>query len=182
MNKQNHAIILRFARKIHRYLGIFLFLFFFIVAITGLLLGWKNNSNGTILPKTQKGITNNAHHFLSIAELSKIALTKIQKLKPNQIWELDRIDVRTEKGLVKFTFKDSFWEIQLDASNGNMLQTAYRYSDIFEKIHDGSIIDMFFGIKNSIFKLLYCTIMGVSLFGFTITGFWLWFGPKLMRK
>ena len=31
--------ILRIARKIHRTMGAFLFLFFFIVAITGLMLG-----------------------------------------------------------------------------------------------------------------------------------------------
>ena len=46
--------ILRIARKIHRTMGAFLFLFFFIVAITGLILGWKKNSNGWILQQHQK--------------------------------------------------------------------------------------------------------------------------------
>jgi uncharacterized iron-regulated membrane protein len=31
-------------------------------------------------------------------------------------------------------------------------------------------------------KLIYNTIMGLALILFTVTGFWLWYGPKRMRR
>ena len=65
--------ILRIARKIHRTMGAFLFLFFFIVAITGLILGWKKNSNGWILPATAKGISTNLNTWKTTTELLKIS-------------------------------------------------------------------------------------------------------------
>jgi hypothetical protein len=56
-----------------------------------------------------------------------------------------------------------------------------RNSDLIEDIHDGSILDRLFetGEKS---MLGYTTIMGVSLFMLTLTGFWLWYGPKRLRK
>ncbi len=41
MPKKDFAKTLRIVRKIHRTTGVFLFIFFFIIGITGLLLGWK---------------------------------------------------------------------------------------------------------------------------------------------
>ena len=41
----------RWYRKIHKWIGSFLFIFFFFTAVTGLLLGWKKNSNGYLLAK-----------------------------------------------------------------------------------------------------------------------------------
>ncbi|MEL7423523.1 MAG: PepSY domain-containing protein, partial [Bacteroidota bacterium] len=69
---------------------------------------------------------------------------------------------------------------QLDLSNGKLLSFGKRRSDLLEQIHDGSIIDRRLGW--SFFKLLYTTISGLALFLFTVTGFWLWYGPKRMRK
>jgi succinate dehydrogenase/fumarate reductase cytochrome b subunit len=42
--RQNQAKLLRTFRKIHRTTGAFLFVFFFFVAVSGLLLGWKKHS------------------------------------------------------------------------------------------------------------------------------------------
>ncbi|MEO0002203.1 MAG: hypothetical protein RL766_2249, partial [Bacteroidota bacterium] len=39
--RQGQAKILRIFRKVHRLTGAFLFIFFFVVSVTGLLLGWK---------------------------------------------------------------------------------------------------------------------------------------------
>lgn len=39
--RQKQAKTLRIFRKVHRTTGALLFVFFFVVAITGLLLGWK---------------------------------------------------------------------------------------------------------------------------------------------
>ena len=105
------------------------------------------------------------------------------KFRPEiKSFELERIDARPDHGIVKFLFKDHFWEIQLDATTGENLQIAYRYSDLLESIHDGSILDTFFQTEQDILKVIYTSLVGLSLFTFCITGFWLYYGPKFMRK
>lgn len=42
--RKQQARILRIARRLHRTTGALLFVFFFIVACTGLLLGWKKHT------------------------------------------------------------------------------------------------------------------------------------------
>jgi hypothetical protein len=90
------------------------------------------------------------------------------------------IDVRKDKGMVKFVFNDHFWGIQLDGATGKLLQIERRNSDMIENIHDGSILDHYLGTTGEPIKVVYTTIMGLGLLIFTITGFWLWYGPKRM--
>lgn len=51
--------------------------------------------------------------------------------------DIDRIDVRPGKGMLKVRCKNS-WEVQIDANRGDVLQVAYRRSDLIESLHDGS--------------------------------------------
>lgn len=182
-NRKNQAKILRIFRKVHRTTGAFLFVFFFIVAATGFLLGIKKHSGGIILPETKKGISTELSNFLSLDSLQTNATLYITDyLKESKAIEIDRIDVRPDKGIIKFTFKSTFYEVQLDGATGTLLQIDLRRSDVVEKIHDGSIVDYYFGFESGVFKLIYTIIMSLALILFTITGFWLWYGPKKMRK
>ncbi len=45
----------------------------------------------------------------------------------------------------------------------------------------GTIVDNLVGFSGGTFKLAYTTIMGTALLIFTITGFWLWYGPKRFK-
>ena len=135
--RKNQAKILRIFRKVHRTTGAFLFVFFFIVAITGFLLGIKKHSGGMILPESKKGTSAELIDFLPLDSLQNNANRFITEyLKESNPSEIDRIDVRPEKGMVKFTFKSNFYEIQLDGVTGNLLQIELRRSDFIEKIHD----------------------------------------------
>ncbi len=180
--RKQQAKTLRIFRKIHRTTGALLFIFFFFVSVTGLILGWKKNSNGVILPKTQKGTTADLKEWLPLDSLHTIACyTLHDKVSSEYSLELDRIDVRKEKGSVKFVFVDHFYEVQLDGATGTVLSIGQRHSDFFEHVHDGSILDRYLGTGGYI-KLIYTNVMGIALLVFTITGFWLWYGPKRMRK
>jgi hypothetical protein len=79
-------------------------------------------------------------------------------------------------------FENHLWEVQLDGKTGELLQLDKRHSDFIENLHDGSVIDNLFGFSSKIFKVIYTTIMGLALILFTITGFWLWYGPKRMKR
>ena len=177
------AKVLRVFRKIHRVTGALLFVFFFIVAITGLLLGWKKHSAGLILADTQSGTSSDLKTWLPMDSLQSLAVQFLhQNVSPSLSDDIDRIDVRPGKGVVKFSFKNHYWGLQLDGSTGKLLQVEQRRSDFIEHIHDGSIIDNLLNTSAGLFKLFYTTVMGLALILFTVTGFWLWYGPKRMRK
>ncbi len=181
--RKQQASLIRLFRKLHRTTGAILFVFFFLTAITGLTLGWKKNSGGYILPESFQGSSADLKDWKSIESLHAIAC-RIAKdsISPEISMELERIDARPDKGMVKFVFIDGYWGIQLDGATGNLLQIERRRSDFIENIHDGSVLDHIFKTNTEILKLIYTTIMGLSLLLFTITGFWLWFGPKMMRR
>jgi uncharacterized iron-regulated membrane protein len=181
--RKRQAKLLRLFRKIHRLTGAFLFLFFMFVAVTGLLLGWKKNSGGLILAKTYQGSSTDLKEWLSLDILHQKANQYLhQQVDPNLSLELDRIDVRQDKGTVKFVFLDDYWGIQVDGKTGELLHIERRRADFIENIHDGSILDKYLNTSFGQIKLLYTTILGTALLIFTTTGFWLWIGPKRMDK
>lgn len=183
MNTKQHAHILRIVRKIHRTTGAALFVLFLFVSITGLLLGWKKHSGGYILPKSHKGISTDLKDWLSYDTLHTLACQYLHdSVSPHLSLELERIDARPDKGMVKFVFIEGFWGIQLDGATGKLLHIERRRSDFIENIHDGSILDYFFKTDDEQLKLIYTSVTGTALFTFTITGFWLWYGPKRLRR
>ncbi|WP_052599295.1 PepSY-associated TM helix domain-containing protein [Aureispira sp. CCB-QB1] len=183
LQRKKQAQTLRTFRKVHRLTGALLFVFFFIIAITGVFLGWKKHSAGVLLPKSYKGTSTNLKDWQPIDQLNEIA-TQILKdsINPKLSNKLSRIDIRQNKGMLKFVYSEHHWEIQLDGTTGTVLNIGKRHSDWIENVHDGSIVDAALGVSKGWFKLFYTTIMGLALLLFTITGFWLWYGPKRMRK
>jgi hypothetical protein len=180
---KQQAKLLRNFRSIHRTLGALLFVFFFVVSITALLLGWKKNSGNLILPSTKMGTTTTINNWLPMEQLQDIAFNVLRDSVSSSInLDLDRIDSRPSKGVVKFVFKEHYWGVQLDGATGKVLSVSPRRADVIENIHDGSILDVVFKTNSNILKLIYSSVMSISLLLFTVTGFWLWYGPKRMRK
>lgn len=181
--RRNQAKILRIFRKIHRTTGALLFVFFFIIAITGILLGWKKNSSGYLLAKSYEGKSTELKDWLTLDSLHSIASKVFRDSFPHAgLPEVDRIDVRKDKGMVKVLFKNHYLAVQLDGMTGALLHVETRRADFIENIHDASYLDRTFGGNGGFIKLIYTSIMGLALLVFTVTGFWLWYGPKRMRR
>lgn len=110
------------------------------------------------------------------AELAEIATNHLYTTVPQQINNpIDRMDYRPSKGIVKVLFENNWWEVQVDCTTGEVLSAAKRHSDWIEEIHDGSII-------SDLFKLISMNILGIGLTLMVLTGFWLWYGPKLVKR
>ena len=181
LRQRRRAKVLRISRSVHRTAGALLFIFFFIVASTGLLLGWKKDSGGVILAKTYQGSSADLKDWLPLDVLHQKAVGVMREsVSPGLSLELDRIDVRPDKGVVKFVFVEHYWGVQLDGATGEVLHIERRRADFIENVHDGSVLDYLAGTGGQI-KLAYTTVMGVALLTFTATGFWLWYGPKRFR-
>lgn len=180
--RKRQADVLKLFRKIHRMTGALLFVFFFVVSVSGLFLGWKKHSGGLILAKSYAGTSTDMKSWLPLDVLSQKAIAAARaSISPDISPVIDRIDVRPDKGMVKFVFAEGFWGVQIDAATGNLLHVERRRSDFIESIHDGSVADYLVGTTDGQIKLVYTTVMSLALLGFTITGFWLWLGPKRMR-
>lgn len=182
-SRQSQAKWLRTFRKVHRKTGALLFAFFFFISVTGLILGWKKHSGGRILADSYQGTSADLKDWLPIDSLHSIACKMLHdSVSADLSLEIERIDVRKSKGMVKFIFEDSYWGIQLDGATGKLLHIERRRADFIESIHDGSILDRYLGTNGGYIKLFYTSLMGLALLTFTITGFWLWYGPKRMRR
>ncbi|MGB1814936.1 MAG: hypothetical protein ACPHJ3_06230, partial [Rubripirellula sp.] len=88
--------------------------------------------------------------------------------------DIDRLDVRPDKGMLKVRARNR-WEVQVDTATGEILQVAFRRSDLIESLHDGSFFSN--GVKLGIF--LPTAVVLVVLWG---TGVYLFFLPKLARR
>lgn len=177
--RRRRARVLRRTRKVHRWSGISLFVFFFVMAVTGVLLGWKKHAGSAIIPPTQRGSSTELAEWLPLTQLldpDSWHLPPGQNIDPT----VDRIDVRPGKGIVKVLLKQDNWEVQLDGATGEVLSFGRRHSDWIESWHDGSAVDDLLGIPNGYFKVTYNSVMGLALVVFVVTGFWLWYGPKRM--
>ncbi|MCU0457669.1 MAG: PepSY domain-containing protein [Bacteroidales bacterium] len=161
-------------RRIHRLTASFLSVALLLVAVSGILLGWKKNSNGYIHPDSYEGTTDDLSKWLPVDSLKTIAILTLRESGNEGLSEeLERIDIRPDKGMVKFVFAHHYHGIQLDGATGRVLHRENRRSDLVEDIHDMSIVDKLLGIEGEVFKLVYTTFTGLSLLIFTITGIWL---------
>ena len=150
-------------RVIHRWATVWVAVPLLIVILTGLLLMMKKNFSW-IQPESMRGKANvpsvSFEHILKTA--SSVECADIST------WDdINRLDVRPSKGIVKVR-AESGWEIQVDTETGDVLQVAYRRSDLIESLHDGSA----FGdhVKNWVFLpsgliLFVMLLTGVYLFG-----------------
>jgi len=123
----------KYSRSIHLWLSLVIFIPVIIVIGSGLLLQVKKEVDW-IQPPTQKA--QNRIPTLSFEQVLD-AVNKAPQANLNTWDDIDRLDVRPGKGIIKVRGKNH-WEVQLNAQTGDLLQVAYRRADTIEAIHDGS--------------------------------------------
>ena len=160
----------RINRKAHYWLAIVVALPVLVVIVTGLMLQLKKNSRW-IQPPEQRGVSN-----APTVPLSRIleACTLVPEAGVRTWEDIARVDIRPAKGLVKVTTKNH-WELQIDAQTAQLLQSAFRRSDIIEAIHDGSWF-------HPVAKLGIFFPAGIVLLILWITGIYLFISPFLTRR
>lgn len=125
--------ISKLSRLIHRWGSILIAAPLVVIIVTGVILQLKKES-GWIQPPTQQG--SGSEPLLGFDQI--LAATRDVPEAEVDSWDdIERLDVRPGKGMLKVRCKNS-WEVQLDAKTGEVLQVAFRRSDLIESIHDGS--------------------------------------------
>ncbi len=157
-------------RRAHRWGALALSLPLIIVILSGILLQLKKQS-AWIQPKTVRG-----QGKAPSAGFEEIlaAAAAVPEAGIRGWGDIDRLDVRPGDGVVKVRAK-SRWEVQVDAETAEVLQTAYRRSDIIESIHDGSWFHP--GVKLWIFLPA-----ALLLFALWVTGAYLFILPYSAKR
>lgn len=138
--------------------------------ISGILLQWKKHVDW-IQPPAQTG--SGIRPELSFDSLLTV-LALNPKTKITSWQDVERIDVRPSKGMAKVTSVNGY-ETQVDLKTGEILQVAYRRSDIIEAIHDGSWFHEYAKLG-----LFFPAALGL-LFLY-VSGLLLYFGTRGYRK
>lgn len=160
----------RFSRKIHYWGALTCALPILVVIATGLVLQLKKDVSW-VQPTSQRG--EGKIPTLAFERILEIATT-VSDAEIKNWGDVDRLDVRPKKGIVKVRAKNR-WEIQVDSSSGKILQVAYRRSDLIESLHDGS----FFHDKAKLWIFLPCAVILLILW---ISGIYLFLIPILSKR
>ncbi|MAE27460.1 MAG: PepSY-associated TM helix domain-containing protein [Planctomycetota bacterium] len=157
-------------RKLHRIGAAVAALPILIVVVSGLFLQVKKQF-AWIQPPT----VGSAGGDLALGFAETLAIAKgIPELEITSWDDVDRIDVRPSKGLLKVRSTNR-WEVQLDGATGDVLQIAYRRSDFFEELHDGS------WFHNNV-KLYLFLPAALILFVLWLTGVYLFLLPYSVKR
>lgn len=160
----------KLTRRLHRVGALVSALPLLVVIVSGILLQLKKEWSW-IQPPTERGST----QALALSWDQVLEGARTAEEAGIESWDdIDRIDVRPSKGMLKVRAKNR-WEVQLDAANGDVLSVTYRRSDLIEQIHDGS----FFGDPAKLWVFL--PVAGILL-GLWMSGVYLWLLPHLVRR
>ncbi len=154
----------------HKWFGIILAIFFLNIAVTGFLLLIKKQV-AWIQPVENRGVARNE---FGIAFDDIISACREHPELEIRSWEdVNRLDVRPGKGMLKVRANND-WEAQIDIATGDVLQIAFRRSDIIESIHDGSFF------ADWMHTWLW-PALALSLIFLAFSGYWIWLEPKYRR-
>jgi len=157
---------------LHRWGGLAAAIPLLVVIVSGLLLQVKKEVPW-VQPSTVSGSAKGESPQLDWGAMLAIART-VEPAEIEQWSDIDRMDVRVDKGIVKIVAKNR-WELQLDLADGSLLSSTYRRSDLIESLHDGS----FFHEQAKLWVFL---PNGLVLLGLWGSGLWLWYVPLRARR
>ncbi|MEO1252639.1 MAG: PepSY domain-containing protein [Pseudomonadota bacterium] len=158
-------------RKIHHWGSLFIMLQMGLVIGAGILLILKKELDW-VQPPTAKGVAQTDVPVMTMDELFRVAKS-VDELQLTEWSELSRVDFKPGKGVVKFVAPNN-WETQIDTATGEVLQVAFRRSDIIESLHDGSFFADWV-------KLYIFFPTGLILLILWATGIYLFFLPHVKR-
>jgi hypothetical protein len=159
-------------RKVHYWAAFIAALPVLIIIASGILLQMKKQVDW-VQPPEHRGTGT-----VPVIDFDRImtALRSVPSLGVTGWDDVDRLDVRPGRGIAKVTLY-SRWEAQIDLGTGNVVQTAYRRSDLIESIHDGSFL------AGDWTKLGLFLPAGVVLLLLWVSGIWMvWVPIKGKRK
>ncbi|MDP4265614.1 MAG: PepSY domain-containing protein [Bacteroidota bacterium] len=172
---------LQISRRWHRKIASLLFIFFFFISLTGLMLGWKSLFSKTVFEDKQVIPSASLRKWLPLDSLETMASHSLNEKTREHFVHSERIELRPAKGYINFAYKKNYY-IQVDGATGAALFIEQKNGGLIQDIHDGAIIDGWFNNRSGLSKKIYTTVLGLALLFLTISGFYLWYKPKQIKQ
>lgn len=160
-----------FFRQIHHWAALLLAVPLAVMIGAGLLLMLKKDV-AWIQPETVRGSATG----LPAASLQALfdAARSVPQADITSWDDLDRVDFKPGKGVVKFVSHNR-WEVQVDTATAEILTVNYRRSDLIESLHDGS----FFAGWTKLYLFFPAGLVLLVMWG---TGLYLFLLPHVKRR
>jgi len=168
-------------RNLHKKFASVLFVFFFLIGLTGSLLSFKSAFTKVIFENKQISGEIKLAAILPLDSLETIATSTLNEKASTSFKKSEKVEIKLSKGTVIFYYKDAY-SIQLNGASGAPILIEKKFGGIIQDIHDGAILDSLLTNKLSLSKKVYSIIMGLSLLLLTITGTYMWYKPKMIKK
>jgi uncharacterized iron-regulated membrane protein len=158
-------------RRVHYWASFIAAVPVLVIIATGVLLQSKKHWSW-VQPAEQRGSSSTP--ALSLDQILD-SVRGVRELGVTSWDDVNRMDVRPARGIVK-VWLNSGWEAQVDLTTGEVLQVAYRRSELIESIHDGS----FFGGDWT--KMGLFLPAGLTLLLLWLGGMWMWWVPFRAKR
>ena len=174
------ASLLQKFRLLHRKIASLLFIFFFFISLTAIMLAWKSAFTKVIFENSQAGLSTNIHEWLSLDSLESLATVALNEQAKTSFAHAENIQLKPSKGYINFAFKNNY-NIQVNGASGKAIHIERKNGSFIQDIHDGAIIDSWLSVKSGIVKKTYSTLLGTALLLLTISGWWMWYKPRQIK-
>ncbi len=155
----------------HLWGGVLVTVLLLVVAVTGIMLNHKRAIG--LMPEAEHRVPESFAASLPLPELA--ARAAAASGLPGEMAEVDRMDVRPGKGLIKVRFSDpATTEVTLDLASGAVLLVGERGDVFIEQLHSGEA----FGDG----WILLSDVAAVGIVLLLISGYWLWLAPRWRRR
>jgi uncharacterized iron-regulated membrane protein len=168
-------------RNLHKKFASILFVFFFLIGLTGSLLSFKSAFTKVIFENKEISDESKLSAILPLDSLETIATSTLNEKANTKFKKSEKVEIKISKGTIMFYYKDAY-SIQLNGASGAPILIEKKFGGIIQDIHDGAILDSLVTNKSSLSKKVYSIIMGLSLLLLTITGTYMWYKPKMIKK
>lgn len=158
-------------RNWHRQAAVIAALPLLITIVTGIILMVRSDFDW-IQPKARVGVTKLVEPQVSFEEI----LTKLKALPEAEVkdWgDVSSVNFNPGKGIFQVRLKN-LYEIQFDASNGQLLNSQFRTTSVLVELHQGSFFHPL------VMKWVFLPA-GVLLLLLWVSGMYLWIFPKLSK-
>ena len=157
----------------HRKIASIFYFFFFIIAISGILLGWKFFFVNTIFEDGSIQPSKNREIWLPLDSLENKSTRFLNEKTNNFFSKSDKIEIRPINGYISFYYGKHLTTV-VDGATGAVILIAQDKAGFIRDIHEGSLFENFPGFNSGWFKVVYCTFIGLALALLTISGAYMW--------
>ncbi|WP_413568395.1 PepSY domain-containing protein [Bdellovibrio sp. HCB117] len=164
---------MKFWRKYHRWISIFITLPFLMTIVTGILLLFRGKIEW-ISPKMPAPVAKEI--TIPFSDILKAAQS-VPELQVQTWNDVGRIDIRPASGAITVRSKHSDYEIGVDGSTGAVLGLAKRNSSLLVRIHESTYLGL-----GDIGRFGIALPMALGVLFLTVSGVVIFFQPALAKR